>query len=62
MQRFSTFIDSRTLHEYTFVSTIVFVTQFKSNQIHVSLLMGGCNRAGTDKNKKVREIYPMLAF
>jgi hypothetical protein len=54
---FSTLKDSRTLHEYTFVSTIVFVTHFKSNQIQVSLLMGGCHRASTDKNKKKLEKF-----
>jgi len=24
--------------------------------------MGGCHRAGTGKNKKVIEIFPLLAF
>ena len=29
---------------------------------HCQFLMGGIQRAGTGKNKKVTEIFPLLAF
>jgi hypothetical protein len=38
------------------------LNQFSSTNFFILIVMGGIQRAGTGKNKKVTEISPLLAF